>query len=67
MKKMDIDHIHLSIYVETAYKDQKQGLRNEFQMTGANYYLMNLIQSKTVQVSFSFESFWKIDGCKWIF
>ena len=44
-----------------------QGLRSEFQSTGANHYLMTLMQSKTVHFSFFSESFWKIDGCKWVF
>ena len=44
-----------------------QGLRNKFQMTGANYYLMTQILSKTVQFSFFSESYEKIDGCKWGF
>ena len=39
-------------------------LRCEFQMTGANHYLMTLIQSKTVQFSYFSETFWKIDRCK---
>ena len=42
-----------------------QGLRNKFQMTGANHYLMTLIKSKTVQ--FFIERFWKIDRCKGVF
>ena len=33
-----------------------QGLCNEFQMTGANHYLMTLILSKVVQFSFFSES-----------
>ena len=40
-------------------------LRCEFQMTGANHYLMTLIQSKPIQSSYFSETFWKIDGCKW--
>ena len=44
-----------------------QGLRGEFQMTGANHYLTTLIQSKTVQFSYFSGSFWKINGCKWGF
>ena len=44
-----------------------QGPRNKFQMTGANYYLMTQMLSKTVQFSFFPESYWKIDGCNWDF
>ena len=44
-----------------------QGLRSEFQMTGANHYLMTLIHLKTLRPSFS--PIWcnlvflKINGC----
>ena len=34
-----------------------QGLRNEFQMKGANYFLMTLIQSKAVEFSIFLKNF----------
>ena len=39
-----------------------QGLHNEFQITGANHYLMTLIQSKTVIFSFFLKVFGKLTG-----
>ena len=44
-----------------------QGLRSEFQMTGANHYLMTLIQSKTIQFSFFLKVFEKLTGANGLF
>ena len=44
-----------------------QGLRSEFQMTGASHYLMTQIHSKTVQFSILHDNLLKIDGCNWGF
>ena len=58
---------HTSYGVNHIVIDILQVLFSEFQMTGANHYVMTLIQSKAVQFSFSSESLWKIDRCKWGF
>ena len=40
-----------------------QGLCSEFQMMGAHYCFLSLIQSKTVKFSFSPENILEIEGC----
>ena len=44
-----------------------QGLRGEFQMTGANHYLMTLMLSKTTNFSFFLKIFEKLTVANGVF